>query len=45
MTGKMRRSMKKLVRRKTNRCEWSTVVERVICVLFEREPAICNDVI
>jgi len=37
--------MKKVVRRKTNRSEWSTVVERVICVLFERELAICNDVI
>jgi hypothetical protein len=45
MTGKRRRPMKKVVRSKTNRSEWSTVVERVICVLFEREPAICNDVI
>lgn len=41
----MRRPMKKVVRRKTNRSERSTVFERVICVLFEREPAICNDVI
>ena len=45
MTGKRRMPMKKVVRRKTNRSEWSTVVERVICVLFERELAICNDVI
>jgi hypothetical protein len=47
MTGKMRtrmasRKVMRKVRRRTNKSD-STVVERVICVLFERESAICND--
>jgi len=35
------RKVMRKVRRRTNKSD-STVVERVICVLFERESAICN---
>ena len=36
------RKVMRKVRRRTNKSD-STVVERVICVLFERESAISND--